>query len=64
MANDERTRHLSAAEAGRLIAARKLSPVELLEAFLQQIERVDHQLRSYLLVDAEGARAMSDFSQW
>jgi aspartyl-tRNA(Asn)/glutamyl-tRNA(Gln) amidotransferase subunit A len=48
--------HLSAAAAARLIAQRKLSPVELIDAILAQIERVDGKLKSYILVDAEGAR--------
>jgi len=49
--------HLSATEAGELLRARKLSPVELTDAVLAQIERVDGRIRSYLLVDAAGARA-------
>jgi aspartyl-tRNA(Asn)/glutamyl-tRNA(Gln) amidotransferase subunit A len=49
--------HLSATEAGELLRARKLSPVELTDAFLAQIERVDGKIKSYLLVDAAGARA-------
>ena len=48
--------HLSAGEAGRLLQARKLSPVELAEAFLQRIDAVDTRVKSYLLVMAEAAR--------
>jgi aspartyl-tRNA(Asn)/glutamyl-tRNA(Gln) amidotransferase subunit A len=48
---------LSAGEAGRLIQARKLSPVELLDAFLARIEAVDDSVKSYLLVTADAARA-------
>src|ERR1700728_26492 len=48
---------LSATEAGRLLRTRELSPVELVEAFLARIERVDARINSYLLVDAGGARA-------
>jgi aspartyl-tRNA(Asn)/glutamyl-tRNA(Gln) amidotransferase subunit A len=48
---------LSATEAGRLLRTRELSPVELVEAFLARIERVDPRINSYLLVDAGGARA-------
>ncbi|MBC4018698.1 amidase [Siccirubricoccus deserti] len=47
--------HLTIAEAARLIAARKLSPVELTRAFLTRIEAVDPQLNAYLLVTAEQA---------
>jgi aspartyl-tRNA(Asn)/glutamyl-tRNA(Gln) amidotransferase subunit A len=49
--------YLSAASAGRLMARRELSPVELIDAVLAQIERVDDRVKSYILVDAEGARA-------
>jgi aspartyl-tRNA(Asn)/glutamyl-tRNA(Gln) amidotransferase subunit A len=49
--------HLSASEAGQLLRARKLSPVELTDAFLARIDRVDGKIKSYLLVDAAGARA-------
>jgi len=49
--------HLSVAEAGRMLRSRQLSPVELVDAFLQQIERVDGRIKSYLLVDADAARA-------
>jgi aspartyl-tRNA(Asn)/glutamyl-tRNA(Gln) amidotransferase subunit A len=47
---------LSATEAGRLLQARKLSPVELLDAFLKRIESVDGKLKSYLLLTADTAR--------
>ncbi|WP_427184088.1 amidase [Bordetella bronchialis] len=48
---------LSVAEAARLLQARKLSPVELVDAFLARIDAVDDRLHSYLLVMAEQARA-------
>jgi aspartyl-tRNA(Asn)/glutamyl-tRNA(Gln) amidotransferase subunit A len=47
--------HLTIAEAARLIAARKLSPVELTRALLARIEAIDPQLNAYLLVTAEQA---------
>jgi len=46
---------LNVAEASRLIAARALSPVELVEAFLGRIEAVDGQIHSYITVLAERA---------
>jgi aspartyl-tRNA(Asn)/glutamyl-tRNA(Gln) amidotransferase subunit A len=55
--------HLSAAEAGRKLRARELSPVELLEAFLARIERVDDRIKSYLLVDAERAGAAAKIAE-
>jgi aspartyl-tRNA(Asn)/glutamyl-tRNA(Gln) amidotransferase subunit A len=52
--NDDLTR-LSIAEAGRRIAARELSPVELTRAYLERIESVDPRLNSYITVTADRA---------
>lgn len=46
---------LSAAEQGRLIHSRKLSPVELAWAYLERIERYDPVLRAYITVCADQA---------
>ncbi|WP_421998535.1 amidase [Reyranella sp.] len=46
------------AEAGRLIAAKKLSPVELAKAQLDRIRRLDPQLDAFLMVTEE--RALAD----
>jgi aspartyl-tRNA(Asn)/glutamyl-tRNA(Gln) amidotransferase subunit A len=51
--------HLSAGEAGRLLQARKLSPVELLDAFLSRIDAVDDRVKSYLLIMADSARTQA-----
>jgi len=51
---DDLTR-LSVAEAGRRIATRGLSPVELTRAYLDRIERVDPRINSYITVTAERA---------
>src|SRR5580693_7447590 len=48
---------LGIAEASRLIAARKLSPVELTEACLQRIANLDSQLDSFVTLTADRARA-------
>lgn len=48
---------LSVAQASRLIAARKLSPVELVEAYLDHIAAVDDRIRSYIALLADSARA-------
>jgi len=48
---------LTAAEATRLFLARKLSPVELVDAFLARIDKVDAKVKSYILVDGDRARA-------
>lgn len=46
---------LSAIEAGRLIAARKITPVELVEALVARVESVDDKLRSYITLMADTA---------
>ncbi|MGE5526935.1 MAG: amidase [Rhodospirillaceae bacterium] len=46
---------LSAAEQGRLIRARKISPVELVQRCLERIERYDGTLRAYITVCADAA---------
>jgi aspartyl-tRNA(Asn)/glutamyl-tRNA(Gln) amidotransferase subunit A len=48
---------LSVGEAARLVQSRKLSPVDLVEAYLARIAAVDDQVKSYLLVMADEARA-------
>jgi aspartyl-tRNA(Asn)/glutamyl-tRNA(Gln) amidotransferase subunit A len=50
---------LSAAEQGRLIRDRELSPVELVRACLERIERYDHVLRACITVLAEPAMAQA-----
>jgi aspartyl-tRNA(Asn)/glutamyl-tRNA(Gln) amidotransferase subunit A len=49
---------LTIAEAARLIAAKKLSPVELARTHLDRIRRLDPQLHAFLLVTEE--RALAD----
>jgi len=49
--------YLSAAEQGRLIRDRKLSPVELMQACLARIERWNPVLCAYITVLAESAMA-------
>ena len=45
------------AEAGRLIAARKLSPVELMQACLDRMAKQDGAIHAFIRPDAEGALA-------
>ncbi len=49
----------TAADLGRRIAARELTSVEVTQAFLDQIERVDGEVNAFLHVDAEGALAQA-----
>ena len=44
-------------EASRLIKSRKLSPVELTRAFLERIEAIDPQLKSYVTLTPDTALA-------
>jgi aspartyl-tRNA(Asn)/glutamyl-tRNA(Gln) amidotransferase subunit A len=46
---------LTAAEATRAFAARKLSPVELLQALLARIEQLDPRLNAFIRLDADAA---------
>ena len=55
MSGNEELVFLSAAEQGRLLRARKLSPVELTRAYLGRIERYDGVLRAYITVLADQA---------
>lgn len=47
--------YLTIAEAGRLIARKKLSPVDLTKALLKRIEAVDPTLNAFLLVTSQRA---------
>jgi aspartyl-tRNA(Asn)/glutamyl-tRNA(Gln) amidotransferase subunit A len=51
--------YLSITEAARLIKQRRLSPVELTQAYLDRIEALDPQLNAYLLVTADQALAQA-----
>ena len=50
---------LTISEASSLIRQRKLSPVELTQAFLDRIEAIDPRLNAYLLVTADHALAQA-----
>ena len=51
--------YLSASEQAKLIRDRALSPVELVRAYLDRIERYDGRLRAYITVCAEEALAQA-----
>jgi aspartyl-tRNA(Asn)/glutamyl-tRNA(Gln) amidotransferase subunit A len=51
--------YLSISDAARLIEQRRLSPVELTQAYLDRIETFDPQLNAYLLVVADRALAQA-----
>jgi len=46
---------MTVAKAASAIAHRELSPVELTEALLKRIERLDPRLNAFIKVDAEAA---------
>lgn len=50
---------LSAVEARRLIGARRLSPVELMDSCLARIEEVDPALNAIVTLDPDHARALA-----
>ncbi|MEX2642272.1 MAG: amidase [Acetobacterales bacterium] len=50
---------LTVAEAGRLIAARRLSPVEYLDALLGRIEATEPSLHAFITVVRDGAAAQA-----
>jgi aspartyl-tRNA(Asn)/glutamyl-tRNA(Gln) amidotransferase subunit A len=54
-----RTPPWSVAEASRLVAARRISPVELVETYLSRMAFVDPRLNSYITVLEERARAQA-----
>jgi aspartyl-tRNA(Asn)/glutamyl-tRNA(Gln) amidotransferase subunit A len=51
--------YLSISDAARLIEQRRLSPVELTQAYLDRIQTFDPQLNAYLLVVADRALAQA-----
>ena len=55
---DELTR-LTIAEAGKRIAARTLSPVDLTRAYLERIERLNPRVNAYITVTADAALAQA-----
>ena len=48
---------MTAIDLARLIATRKVSPVEAMVAALDRVEETETQLNAFIQVDAEGARA-------
>lgn len=54
MASDD-IAFLSAAETARLIRTKQVSPVEVVRAYLDRIERIDATLRAYITVTADRA---------
>lgn len=63
MSSDNDLAFLSAAEQGRLIKARRISPVDLVRTCLDRIERYDAVLRAYITVCADQALAQAGQSE-
>ncbi len=51
---------MTAADAAEAIRRRRISPVELVEALLERIERLEPRLLAWETVDADGARQAAD----
>ena len=49
--------YLTITEASRLIKAKELSPVELTDAYLDRIERLDRTLKAYVTVTVDRAKS-------
>ena len=49
--------YMTAAAAARAIALKELSPVELMQALLARIERLDPRLNAFIRLDGEAAMA-------
>ena len=58
MANDDLA-FMTLRDLAPLLEARKVSPVDVVEAHLARIEALDGVLRSYIYVDADGARTQA-----
>ncbi|MEQ8196055.1 MAG: amidase family protein, partial [Rhodospirillales bacterium] len=54
--NDTDLAYMSIAEQAALIRAKEISPVDLVELYLNRIERWDGTLRAYITVLGEQAR--------
>lgn len=52
--------HLPAAELARMIAGRRVSPVDAVEAMLGRIERLEPRLQAFTEVFAEDARLAAE----
>src|ERR671924_499592 len=63
MLNDELVTK-SAAEMAALVRARKISPVELVEAHLARIEELQPRLNAFVTVDWEGARRQARVAEF
>jgi len=56
-ARDVSLHTLDAVDAARAIREKVLSPVDLVEALLERIDRIDGRVQAWALVDRDGARA-------
>lgn len=55
--------YLSIADASRLIAAKELSPIELLDAVLERIHETDGTINSYVRLTRRSARREAEASE-
>ena len=46
-------------ELGSMMRERKLSPVEVVDAYLERIEAIDSKVRAYITVCGDAARAQA-----
>jgi amidase len=50
---------LSASDIARFVSRKELSPVEVVEAYLSRIEKLNPQINAFSVIDYEGARAQA-----
>lgn len=62
MDGSEQIWRLSAVETGRMLNSGAISAVEVAEAYLDRIDRLDHRLEAFITVDREGALAQARFA--
>ena len=60
---DSEVIYRSASEMARLVASREISPLELVEAHLRQIEEYQPKLNAFATVDWEGARRQAQAAE-
>src|SRR6476620_9567585 len=50
---------LSASDIARLVSRKELSPVEVVEAYLSRIEKLNPEINAFSCIDYDGARAQA-----
>lgn len=54
---------LSASDIARLVNGKELSPVEVVEAYLSRIEKLNPEINAFSCIDYDGARAQARIAE-